>query len=206
MRLRRLPLGLLAGFSVVCICSCALVNHVTVPAKPAPISPAQAGPAIKPAPKPVPKPVFDADAVAAEAQNDISKGMYEDAFNLYREALGGHPGNRKLISGYDNGLQAVKKAADKEFEKRDFAAAGGLYWLLARNYTRSAVSAETGYLKDRIRYCSNMLTETGLASYRKGDLKGAITAWDSVLKFDPDNLDAKKALDTAKKQLKNLSK
>lgn len=200
MRLRRLHLGLLAVLSTVYICSCA-VNHVAPPARPARISPALASPERRPAPKPV----FNAGAVVSEAQDDISKGRYEEAFNLYREALNAHPGNRKLVSGYDTGLHTVRKIADMAFEKTDCAAAGGLYRLLVRD-AHPAAPAEDGRLRERIGYCSRTLTERGLASYRKGDLQMAIASWDSVLKFDPDNAEVRKALDTARIQLKNLSK
>lgn len=46
--------------------------------------------------------------------------------------------------------------------------------------------------------------QRALDEYRKGNLAGAISIWKSILEFDPNNADIKKAINTATIQLKNL--
>ncbi len=193
----RLLIACLAVAAAFCVSSCETL-HIVKPAGPA----ASQRPEIKPA---APQHVFDADAVVKEAEGDISGGRYEEAVKLYKQSLAAHPGNRRLAGGYDRGLLEIKRAADSAFEKKEYAAAGSLYFLVAKNYTHAA-PAEAGYLRQRIKSCSGTLTEMGLVSYRKGNLTGAISIWEGVLKFDPGNEEVRKAMETAKVQLKNLSK
>jgi len=40
----------------------------------------------------------------------------------------------------------------------------------------------------------------GIISYRKGDLDGAIEAWIRALKFEPNNMELRKALEMAQKE------
>ena len=55
-------------------------------------------------------------------------------------------------------------------------------------------------------YCRESLTKAGLAEYRKGNLEKAIAVWESLLVFDPDNAEIKKAVETAKTQLNEILK
>ena len=50
------------------------------------------------------------------------------------------------------------------------------------------------------------LTKTGLREYRNGNLAKAIAVWESLLEFDPDNEEIKKAVKTAKTQLNEILK
>jgi cytochrome c-type biogenesis protein CcmH/NrfG len=43
-----------------------------------------------------------------------------------------------------------------------------------------------------------------MVEYRKGNLKGAISVWESLLAFDPDNEQIKKAIETARAQLQQI--
>jgi hypothetical protein len=59
-------------------------------------------------------------------------------------------------------------------------------------------------LKDGIKNSSSQLTKKGLEQYRKGNIAEAISTWEGILLFDPENLEIKKAIETAKIQLKKL--
>jgi hypothetical protein len=48
------------------------------------------------------------------------------------------------------------------------------------------------------------LSQRALDEYRKGNLAAAISLWNSVLAFDPDNAAIVRAIKTATLQLKNL--
>jgi hypothetical protein len=52
--------------------------------------------------------------------------------------------------------------------------------------------------------CSDRLSRLALTQYRQGNLTAAISLWKSILEFEPGNAGAKKAIDTASTQLKNL--
>ena len=54
--------------------------------------------------------------------------------------------------------------------------------------------------------CRESLTKTGLSEYRNGNLAKAIAVWESLLVFDPDNAEIKKAVETAKTQLNEILK
>ncbi len=161
-------------------------------------------PLVKPA-RPVS--VYDPGLAIDEARGRTANGEYEKAVGLYKNALSLHPGNKKLLSGCREALLAAGVSADISFGKGDFSRAGGLYSLVDGNYKYLRPTAiKSGYLKKRIRACASALTQKGLLSYRKGEIKDAISSWEEVLKFDPGDSEVKKAADTAKLQLKNLSK
>ncbi len=122
-------------------------------------------------------------------------------------ALSLHPGDKRLLSGCREALLVANAAAEASFAKKDFAKAGGLYYLVMDNYRLLQTRAlKHLYLEKRIKDCGIALTEKGLESYRKGSLQEAIAQWEEVLKFEPGNSEVKKAVDTARLQLKNLSK
>jgi hypothetical protein len=54
--------------------------------------------------------------------------------------------------------------------------------------------------------CKKFLFENGLQQYRSGNLNQAISLWKSILVFDPENQEIKKAVDMASLQSKNLQK
>jgi len=50
------------------------------------------------------------------------------------------------------------------------------------------------------------LTKAGLEEYRKGNLAKAIAVWEGLLSFDPNNVEIRKAVDTARIQLNEIIK
>jgi tetratricopeptide (TPR) repeat protein len=172
----------------------------SVPAKPVqtvkkePIS----KPEIKPEP---PKP----EAFLKGAKEEALKGDYDAALASYKSALAKAPAESK--NPYLEIFEWIKEGGDRAYEKKDFAEAGYAYSLISSNYPDGdGLSFGKGFLKERVAACSKALTEEGLAEYRKGNLDTAVLKWKSVLKFDPENEEAKKASETAKIQLKNLKK
>ena len=61
-------------------------------------------------------------------------------------------------------------------------------------------------LEDRVQNCKTFLYEKALDQYRSGNLSDATAIWKSILEFDPENAEIKKAVDTATIQLRNLEK
>ncbi|MDA8387432.1 MAG: tetratricopeptide repeat protein [Nitrospiraceae bacterium] len=210
----RLLLAVFAALASVWLSSCAVSRLLRTSqphagptqTRPAPAGQAslpQAGLAAAAAAKEKAK-TFHAGRVVREAQADILKGRFELAIRVYRDAMSLHPGDRRLIAGYESALPEARKAADVACGKKDFARAGVLYGLLAEDYAGS--SADGMSLMRQVRICARALTEQGLALYRQGRLKEAIDCWRGVLRFDPADTEVRKAMETAKLQIKNLSK
>jgi tetratricopeptide (TPR) repeat protein len=103
----------------------------------------------------------------------------------------------------------MKGSADRAFEREEFVSAGRIFRLLLRNYRHfwdfaQQLPFDKKYLNARITYCSEYLFNKGVEEYRSGDIKHAISTWESLLSFDPENAEAGKAYDAATTQLKNL--
>jgi tetratricopeptide (TPR) repeat protein len=60
------------------------------------------------------------------------------------------------------------------------------------------------FLKGKLGSIASFLMEEGLRKYRAGMLEEAVSVWDSLLAFDPDHAQARKARETAETQLRNL--
>ncbi len=208
---RGIPLVLLAalGLFYLLASSCAVLEKGEK--SPSPVRPASSVTATA-LETPVALPVYDPGPVIKEARASMAKGEYEKAVEAYKGALSLHPGNKRLVSGCRDSLLAANGAAGTSFGKGDFGKAGSLYYLVAENYRYlgpapiKAGYLKAGFLKKRVSDCGAALTQRGLESYRKGDLKAAISEWEAVLRFDPGNTEVKKAVATARVQLKKLSK
>jgi len=57
-----------------------------------------------------------------------------------------------------------------------------------------------------IKECSEKMMERGLQEYRKGNLGNAIAVWEKILMFNPSYREARRAMETASTQLKNLQR
>ncbi len=201
---RGMALVLYITLGLLFMSSCAVIKKS--PPLPKPVKPVRPVRIVRPV-IPATVPEYDPSPAINEAKDQMTHGEYEKAASLYKSALSLHPGNKKLLSGYREALLNASADADISFGRGDFGKAGGLYFLVARNYKYTRPAAlKSWYLKKRIRDCSEALTQKGLANYRQGKIEEAIVSWDEVLKFDPGNAEIKKAAETARLQLKNLSK
>jgi tetratricopeptide (TPR) repeat protein len=142
-------------------------------------------------------------------RQELGAGQYDKALAVYQTALRDYPGDKTLRAGYAGAVDELEAIGRKALAAQDHALAGKVDALLLRNYasfdgleTRAAVS-KVG-LAEAIELCRSSLTTGGLAEYRKGNLEKAIVAWESLLVFDPENAEIKKAVETAKAQLGKL--
>jgi len=108
-------------------------------------------------------------------------------------------------------MEETMGLADKALARKDFVAAGKGYAVLAREYPLArqaglSLSFSPGDAEAGLKSCRAQLTREGLDKYRKGDLADAIAVWQGLLQFDPDNIEIRKAVDTAAEQLKELQK
>lgn len=144
-----------------------------------------------------------------QARQDVAAGKYQKAIDYYEKEHLKHPQEKVLIKEYVKSLDAIKSAADRALTVEDFATAGKTYHLLLKNYPRykdiaKLLSFDKTQLQSRLTTCKASLFQMGFEVYRSGNLNRAIEIWDAYLIVDPENVDVKKALTTAKIQQKNL--
>jgi tetratricopeptide (TPR) repeat protein len=140
---------------------------------------------------------------------ELRAGRYDKALAVYRAGLREYPGDKTLGSAYAGAVDELEAIGSKALAADDYAKAGTVYALLLRNFTsfdklstRPGVSKEK--LAEAIELCRSSLTKNGLAEYRKGNLEKAIATWESLLVFDPENAEIRKAVETAKAQLAKI--
>jgi len=148
--------------------------------------------------------------VDGQARQDLKAGNESRAVEAYSGLIKEYPGDADIAAKSLQIVQEIKAAGDRALAADDFARAGRIYALLLRK-SRDFEGLKPGLpfdrtdLSDAIARCRDGLTKAGLAEYRKGNLAQAIAVWESLLAFDPDNAEIKKAVETAKTQLKGIA-
>lgn len=147
----------------------------------------------------------------AEFRRTIAIADYPRALKAYRTIYADYPGDAKIVGRFAEAAGEIRAAGARALDARDYALAGRIHALLVRNYAsfeklEPGVGFSRGDLTKAIGVCRVNLTNSGLTEYRKGNLAEAITVWESLLAFDPENTEVKKAVDTAKVQLREIKK
>jgi tetratricopeptide (TPR) repeat protein len=146
-----------------------------------------------------------------QVSSHLKAGEFRKAIDICKEIYQKYPQDPTVRSGYIKTLESIKSSGDGAFKKSDFALAGCVYGLLLKNYSsvgglNGSLSFNREGLTLRIGDCKKILFEKGLEKYRSGNLNQAISLWKSILVFDPENQEIKKAVDMASLQSKNLQK
>lgn len=146
-----------------------------------------------------------------EAEKAFQAGQPDQAINLLVAGLQEYPEEPSLKSYLTEILDELKAQARLAMASKDWAQAGQLYFRLKSTFlkhekflTNFPLSLEE--MNKAIKYCSQQLTNQGLIEYRKGNLKEAISLWEKILLFQPDNEEIKRAIQTAKTQLEKIKK
>ncbi|HOM94774.1 MAG TPA: hypothetical protein PKZ63_06950 [Candidatus Saccharicenans sp.] len=145
----------------------------------------------------------------AQIDQSLKAKKYEQVSSLLQEALKANPGEPRLKKQIEKLLVELKSSGDRSLADLDFARAGWHYGLAKKNWSKfksytSSLPFKLEDLDSGLKTCSQQLTNQGLVEYRKGNLKGAISIWESILTFDPDNEQIKKAISTARAQLQQI--
>jgi len=141
----------------------------------------------------------------------LEVGDFQNTIDIYKEIYQKYPQDPKVRSDYIKILESIKDRADRAFERSDFALAGCVYQILLNNFPSvnhlsQSFSFNREALTAKIKSLTKFLFENGLEQYRSGNLNQAISTWESILAFDPENQEIKKAVDIAILQSKNLKK
>lgn len=146
-----------------------------------------------------------------QSRQYLEAGNFEKAINSYLAFYREYPNDPVLLTNLINIILDMKFLAEIAISKEDFDSAGRIYYALFKNYKHfskfyKSHSLPKEFLEKELANCRVQLTKKGLEQYREGNLAEAIAIWKGILKFDPDNQQIKKAIETANTQLKNLKK
>jgi tetratricopeptide (TPR) repeat protein len=146
-----------------------------------------------------------------EVNHEIRTGDYMQALKSYRPLFHEYHNDRSLNQSFSKTVYLIYNKEEKAFNSTDLAAAGYINYALLENYDlierfiRSLPFSKKS-LDEGKKMCRDSLMKMGLDCYRKGDLPGAISNWKGILKFDPENVEIRKAIDNCEEQLKKIKK
>jgi tetratricopeptide (TPR) repeat protein len=141
----------------------------------------------------------------------LRAGDYEKALETYKGMPQAERQDARAATGFARAMEEIKRRADEAAARQDYTEAGKVYALLARNHAtvlelKQPLSFSREFLEKSLIKCRTELTRAGLEQYRKGNLAEAISLWQGLLRFDPNNIEIKKAVETASEQQKKLLK
>ncbi len=146
-----------------------------------------------------------------QTQPFLKSGDFQKGIDIYKTLIQQYPSDTLVRNRYVTLLESIKGQADLDLKRKDLAPAGRTYRILLKNYPslnplKRLLSYDAGLLDVGIETCRKILFEEGLEHYRSGNLSQAISIWKTILTFDPENLEVKKATDRAILQTGNLKK
>jgi tetratricopeptide (TPR) repeat protein len=141
----------------------------------------------------------------------LKAGNPQKAIQVCQEVHHQYPRDLAVRNHCSAVLESIKANADLAFKNEDLAQAGLLYGALERHFETPlfkscSLSYDQDHLKTSLAKCRRKLFEAALEQYRTGNLSQAVAIWKSILTFDPENQEARKAAETAALQLKNIQK
>lgn len=150
-------------------------------------------------------------AAMGQASQALKAGEYHQALAEMQSLIRIYPGDINIFASLVSLSQDIKRTADLALAREDYIAAGKACYALWKDYpllekTGAALPFSRVDLDDGIKACRIQLTRKGLEKYRLGNLTEAIFLWQGLLAFDPDNVEIKKAVETAAEQLKKIKK
>jgi tetratricopeptide (TPR) repeat protein len=147
----------------------------------------------------------------AQIQHTINAGEYVNTIEVYKSVIKAYPEDISLRKNLIEEVKELHRRGEKALEEEEYAAAGKLYafllnenqWLINLDMPLPFSSESLG---EGLKQCRIQLTRKGLELYRKEKLKEAISVWKSILEFDPENAEIRKAIGNAEEQLKKIKK
>jgi len=146
------------------------------------------------------------DQIRSEAEQHLDRGDPLKAVQLI--VNNGFPPAR-LSQTYRTAFNRLLDQAQASYEVGDFVAAGEI-WHQALVYypgdktLQADITVDAVQLGQRLDRCADQLLEAGLAAYRNGRLQDAIDVWSQIRHFHPGYKASRQAIQTTRKQLKNL--
>lgn len=146
-----------------------------------------------------------------QARSALSAGDYAKAIEAYKALLQTYPDDQTLRENLIKTATEIHQNGIKAQQGENYVKAGKAYAVLLNNYRffsrfSPSLPFSDKSLGEGLKQCRMHLTRKGLELYRKGKLKEAISIWEGILQFDPENVEIKKAIDNATVQLKKIKK
>ena len=146
-----------------------------------------------------------------QARQALEAGDSGKAIEVYRLRHLENPDDADWTAGFVSILEDIKRTGDTAFSKGNFAPAGRAYFGLLKNFKSferfgASLSFSEKSLDETMKECRTELNKKALEQYRKENLAEAISIWQSILTFDPDNIETTKAIETATIQLQKIKK
>ncbi len=145
------------------------------------------------------------------ARQALKAGEFDLALAEMQSLVRIYSGDPDVLTSLVSLSRDIKRAADLALAREDYAVAGKASYALLKGYpllkkTGAELPFSRADLDNAINTCRIQLTRKGLEQYRRGNLTEAIFLWQGLLVFDPDNVEIKKAVETAAEQLKKIKK
>jgi tetratricopeptide (TPR) repeat protein len=146
-----------------------------------------------------------------QARQAFEAGDSDKAIEVYNTRYLENPDDADWLVGFVSILEEIKRTGDGSFSIKNFVLAGRAYSSLLKYFKsfekfRASLSFSAKSLDEGVKVCRTELHKKALEQYRKENLIEAISIWQGLLTFDPDNVEAKKAVETATIQLKKTKK
>jgi len=146
-----------------------------------------------------------------QARQAFEAGDSEKAIEVYKARYLENSDDADWRASFVSILEEIKRTGDGALSKGNFVLAGRAYSSLLKNFKsfekfQALLSFSEKSLDDGMKICRTELNKKALEQYRKENLAEAISIWQGILIFDPENLETKKAIETATIQLKKIKK
>lgn len=146
-----------------------------------------------------------------QARQAFEFGDSDKAIEIYNIRHLENPDDADWTAGFISILEDIKRAGDGASSKENYVLAGRTYSGLLKYFKsfekfRDSLTFSPKSLDEGLKVCRTELNKKALEQYRKENLAEAISIWQGLLTFDPDNIEAKKAVETATIQLKKIKK
>ena len=146
-----------------------------------------------------------------QTRQALEAGDSDKAVEIYKTRHLENPDDAEWLHSFVALLEEIKRAGDGAFSKENFVTAGRTYSSLSKNFKsfdkfQASLSFSEKSLDEGIKNCRTELNKKALDLYRKEKLVEAISTWQDILTFDPENLETKKAIETATLQLNKIKK
>jgi tetratricopeptide (TPR) repeat protein len=144
-----------------------------------------------------------------QAMRLVEQGEYERALSIIREGVAAGESEADYAHAYVQAIQSLQSRGLSYFLTSQYDRAGLTFRAVLESFpTSESLRARIRYSREEVTSyvssCADRLMENGLLHYRNGNLGQAIQTWEKVLRFDPFHPEARKALETARVQLRHL--
>ena len=129
---------------------------------------------------------------AMQAQIELDTGKFQKAIDIQKEIYQKYPQDPTVRSGYIKTLESIKSSGDRASERNDFALAGNIYEILAKNWSHfsdfsQSLSFNRNFLEKKVRTSRCLYVEKQVRAYLEtGDFKKVLDIQEFFQKYSQD--------------------